>query len=269
MKKKHILYGASAAVLILIAVMITYLPQQANSQKGHSPVTAFVHGYKGTANSFAGMIGRFQHKDWGNKALVVYVTKHGNVKTYSLNNEKKKPRFIQVVFENNQANFSKSTLWLSKAMKVLKIKYHIDSINLVGHSMGGLVSLKYVEDYQDPSQYPVTNKLITIGSPFGGIYNEDYFQLYENTGAKDLRPDSRALELLQYNAAGIPGTLQVFSIGSTGDTVAVPESVQELREIVPERQLTEELIDNPGLGHSELHETELVDQWVYKFLGQE
>src|SRR5699024_5865304 len=130
-----------------------------------------------------------------------------------INNDKKKPRFVQVVFENNRANFSDSALWLSKAMRVLKIKYHIDSINLVGHSMGGLVSVKYIEDYHDPSQYPVTNKLITIGSPFGGIYDERYFQLYQNRGAIDLQPDSRALQLLQYNAAGIPGNLQVFSIG--------------------------------------------------------
>src|SRR5699024_6097434 len=113
----------------------------------------------------------------------------------------------------------------------------IDSINLVGHSMGGLVSVKYIEDYHDPSQYPVTNKLITIGSPFGGIYDERYFQLYQNRGAIDLQPDSRALQLLQYNAAGIPGNLQVFSIGSVGDTVAVPESVRKLREIIPDSQL--------------------------------
>lgn len=271
MKKKPILYGASVgvfALLILIAMIVTYLPQEANSQKEQQPVTAFVHGYKGTANSFAGMMSRFQRRNWGNKSLVVYVTKRGNVKTYSINNEKKKPRLVQVVFENNRAGFSNSALWLSKAMKVLKIKYHIETINLVGHSMGGLVSLKYVQDYQDPSLYPVTNKLITIGSPFGGIYNREYFQLYQNMDMKDLRPDSRALQLLQYNASGIPEDLQVFSIGSTGDSVAVPDSVQKLRNIVPERQLTEEMIDNRGLGHSELHENELVDQWVYQFLLQ-
>lgn len=269
MKKKCIWYSVSVVVLILTAMVVTYLPKKASSQKELSPVTAFVHGYKGTANSFAGMMSRFQHRGWGNKTLVCYVTDSGNVKTYSINNGTKKPQFIQVVFENNRASFSNSALWLSKAMKVLKIKYHIDSINLVGHSMGGLVSLKYVEDYQDPAQYPVTNKLIAIGSPFGGIYDEEYFQIHRDAGAHDLEPNSRALQLLQYNATSIPGNLQVFSIGSTGDPVAVPESVQELRNIVPDRQLTEELIENPNLGHSKLHENELVDQYIHTFLWQE
>lgn len=268
MKKKHIWYSALIAILILAAMWITNLPQKANSQK-EQPVTAFVHGYKGTANSFFGMMSRFQRRDWGTKALVVYITKHGNVKTYSVNNEKKKPQFVQVVFENNRANFSDTALWLSKAMRVLKIKYHINSINLVGHSMGGLVSLKYMEDYQISSQYPVTNKLVTIGSPFGGIYSEKYFQLDENKNANDLKSGSRALKLLQYNAAAIPGNLQVLSIGSTGDPVAIPESIQKIREIVPESQLTERYIENPRLGHSELHENETVDQWVHKFLQQE
>src|SRR5699024_2872005 len=113
LKKKHIWYSTLTVVFMVIALVTMYLPQSANSQKEDPPVTAFVHGYKGTANSFAGMLSRFERRGWGTKALVVYVTNHGNVKTYSINNNKKKPRFVQVVFENNRANFSDSALWLS------------------------------------------------------------------------------------------------------------------------------------------------------------
>ncbi|MEW9675186.1 alpha/beta fold hydrolase [Lentibacillus sp. L22] len=269
MKKKHIIYIVSAVLIVFIAAIGTYIPHRANSQHGLPPVTVFVHGYKGTANSFGGMLNRFERNDWGNKALICYVTRQGHVKTYSLNKEEKRPILVQVVFENNRASFEDTTRWLSKVMKQLKLKYHIHSVNLVGHSMGGIVSLKYLEEYQETSRYPVTNKLITIGSPFNGIYNRYYFQINHDAATTDLKPNSAALQLLRKNAVAIPDYINVLSISSTGDPVAVPESVGKLKTMIPQSRLTEKIIDNDYLGHSELHENTQVDQMIYSFLWQD
>ncbi|WP_234028463.1 alpha/beta fold hydrolase [Lentibacillus sp. Marseille-P4043] len=269
MRKKHILQIASIVMIIVLVLVITYLPKQANSQQNSSSVTVFVHGYKGTVNSFGGMLGRFERNDWGNKALIYHVSNTGDVNVYNLNKGKLEPVFIQVIFENNRASFEDTATWLSLVMHHLKETYQIDSVNLVGHSMGGLVSLKYVEEYQEKNLYPVTNKLITIGSPFDGIYSQHYFQLNHDAAANDLKPNSSALQRIQSNSQSIPKDLAVFSIGSTGDLVAVPESVQELRMMIPADQLTEVMIENDHLGHSELHENEQVDELIHSFLWQE
>ncbi|MEN1968448.1 alpha/beta hydrolase [Lentibacillus sp. N15] len=269
MKLKHIIYITSVVIIIFIAGLSIYLPNRASSEKGISPVTVFVHGYKGTANSFGGMLGRFERNDWGNKALLCYVTRSGHVKTYSLNNSKKKPIMVQVVFENNRASFDDTAAGLSNVMKGLKYKYHIHAVNLVGHSMGGLISVKYLEEYKDSTKYPVTHKLVTIGSPFDGIYNNYYFQINQDPAANDLKPGSPSLQLLETNAQAIPENIHALSIASTGDPVAVPESVDKLKNIIPESRLTQEVIQNDQLGHSELHENAQVDTMIHSFLWQE
>ncbi|WP_230856004.1 alpha/beta fold hydrolase [Virgibacillus dakarensis] len=269
MKKKRILQLTAIGILIVTATIITYMPRHASSQHSITPINVFVHGYKGTTNSFGGMLNRFERNNWGNKALIYYVTRHGDVKMYPLNKGSREPIFIQVIFENNRASFDDSATWLSEVMRHLKNTYHIDSVNLIGHSMGGLVSLKYIEEYQDPAEYPATNKLITIGSPFDGIYSQYYFQINRDPAATDLKPDSPALQLLRANRQAIPDHLAVLSIGSTGDMVAVPKSVHTLKEIVPANQLTEIMIENDNLGHSELHENRQVDKLIHSFLWQE
>lgn len=269
MKKKLLLQITSLAIIVSLAMLITYMPKRASSQRGIAPVTVFVHGYKGTANSFGGMLDRFERRDWGSKALVYYVSKNGNMQVYNVNQGKKKPKFVQVVFENNRANFDDSATWLSKVMNHLKERYHIDSVNLVGHSMGGLVSLKYTEEYQDKTQYPAIGKLVTIGSPFDGIYSQKYFQFNRDAAATDLKPDSPVLQLLKANGQAFPEDVAVLNIGSTGDLVAVPESVQTLRTIIPAHQITEKMIENGSLGHSDLHENDQVDKMIHSFLWQD
>lgn len=79
-------------------------------------------------------------------------------------------------------------------------------------------------------------------------------------------PESFALHLLRLNKDAIPNDLDVLSIGSTGDPVAQPESVDMIRNSVDETQLTYKMIDDHTLGHSALHEDARVDKMIYSFL---
>lgn len=246
--------------------LITYIPGKAKSQEETVPVTVFVHGYKGTYNSFGNMLNRFESNQWGNKALVYRVSSEGYVRAFNLNRGKTKPVFIQVIFEDNRASFNDGARWLSNVLSHLKQYYQINNVNLVGHSMGGLISVKYIEEYDDRSRYPVTDKLVTIGSPFDGIYNKTYFQYNRDEAATDLKPNSAALQLLRSTKEMIPSNLNVLNIGSTGDPIAVPESVKALRMIIPAEQMETVIIENDELGHSELHESRYVDQLIHSFL---
>lgn len=264
MNKKHIISITSFCIILLGLIAVLYVPSKANSEYSTAQPTVFVHGYKGTANSFGYLLDRFENKyNWGNKALVYKVSPRGKVHVYNLHKGRINPAFVQVIFENNRASIEDGAQWLSAVLDHMKKYYYIDTVNLVGHSMGGLVSVKYLESYQDDTKTKV-EKLITIGSPFGGIYAEEYFQIHRDAGATDLKPGSAALQLLKEGT--IPGDVDVLSIGSTGDTVAVPESVQSIRTIISRDQLQEIMIENDTLGHSALHENEEVDKIIHSFL---
>lgn len=246
-----------------------YTPKKASSDHSEIQPTVFLHGYKGTENSFGHMLKRFEKQyKWGNKALVYYVSAQGKVHVYNLSKGKENPVFIQVIFENNRASFNDSAAWLANVLQHMKENYQINSFNLVGHSMGGIVSLKYIQEYQDPATYPTVDKLITIGSPFDGIYKQSYFQVNQGAAATDLKPNSVALQILWENQKYFPENISVLSIGSTGDIVATPESVAFLRNIIPSDQLEEIMIEDISLGHSALHEDEQVDQYIHSFLWQ-
>lgn len=266
MKKKYIIKTAFFVLIVVGIAVIAYMPEQAKSQQ-NPPVTVFVHGYKGTYNSFGNMLERFEHDyNWGNKALIYRVSNTGNIRIYNMNKGKREPVFIQVIFANNRASFHDGAKWLARVLQHVKQQYQIDQVNIVGHSMGGLTSLKYIEEYQDDSLYPTTEKLITIGSPFDGIYNPTYFQINRDAAATDLKPNSAALQLLRSTKQTIPDDLEVLSIGSTGDPIARPKSVNALRMIIPEDQLQTVMIENKALGHSELHENVRVDHLIHSFL---
>ncbi|MFD1038295.1 alpha/beta fold hydrolase [Virgibacillus byunsanensis] len=272
MRRKHIIGLTTLCTIIICVLVMTNFPKETKSELeiNTSNPTVFVHGYKGTHNSFGSMLGRFEEEyKWGNKAIVYRISKQGDLRRYNLNKGKREPAFIQVIFEDNRANFIDTTQWLSKVMNDLRVAYHIDTVNLVGHSMGGIVALKYLEEYQHSERFPMMDKLITIGSPFDGIYSETYFQLNRDPATIDLRQDSSALQLLQKNKQSIPNRLRVLNIGSTGDLVATPQSVQALRTIIPSDQLEEVMIKNDDLGHSELHENKEVDYLIHKFLWQD
>lgn len=243
------------------------MPEKTESRGNPTPATVFVHGYKGTYNSFGNMLYRFEKQyEWGNKALIYRVSSDGDIRVFNLNKGKTEPVLIQVIFKNNHASFEDGAKWLSNVLHHMKQYYQIDHVNIVGHSMGGLISVKYIEEYQDEFLYPTTEKLVTIGSPFDGIYNQTYFQINRNAAATDLKQNSAALQLLRRAKQTIPDNLKVLSIGSTGDPIAMPKSVNALRMIIPADQLKTVIIQNNELGHSELHENKQVDQLIYSFL---
>lgn len=267
MKKQHIIAITTSCIILLGMITILYLPNKVSSGFHTKQPTLFVHGYKGTANSFDFMLDRFENEyHWGRKALVYYVASSGKIHVHNVNEGQGDPAFVQVIFENNRASLEDQSKWLAGVMTHLRKNYHVDNVNIVAHSMGGLVSVKYLESYQG-SQRPSVGKLVTIGSPFAGIFAEEYFKINRDAAATDLKPDSAALKLLHEN--DFPGEINVLSIGSAGDAIAVPESVQALRRIVPADRLQETMINNEDLGHSGLHEDKAVDRLIYSFLWKD
>lgn len=268
MTNKDILKITVPLLLFFGVIMLISTPNNAEPDHYEGEPTVFIHGYKGTANSFGSMLERFEKEyKWGNKGYIYFVAKDGQVIDFNLNKNNHNPIFVQVVLENNRASFADSTKWISNVLQHMKDNYQANTVNLVGHSMGGIIALKYTKDFAGQEGYPHVSKLITIGSPFDGIYSEAYFQIHKDPAAEDLKPDSLALQLLR--EGNFPSYTQVLNIGSTGDAVALPKSVQALRTIIPREQFREMIIQNEKLGHSAMHENEQVDKMIHSFLWQD
>ncbi|TYS18685.1 alpha/beta hydrolase [Rossellomorea vietnamensis] len=265
----------SVGALLLLTFSLTYITlksQVAESKESSSEVSAgiptvFVHGYKGTYNSFKTMLYRFEENKWGKRDLVVYVSADGEITWRgSLNSSSGLPPLVQIVFEKNKASISETSSRLQSVMKEMKIKFNAPQVNLVGHSMGGLVSTNYLEQTNGNSEYPETIKFAAIGSPFDGISKESYHRVNTGEALIDLRPDSDALKNLVKNRGQFPSQLQVLAIAGSGDQVVDIESAFAIGEIVPQNNLEKRLIEDEKIDHSGLHETEKVDKILKKFL---
>ena len=243
-----------------------------SSEKSLSAVerypTVFVHGYKGTYNSFKTMLDRFENQHgWGQKTLEIYVSEEGNV-SYNgmIPKNPSSPPLVQVIFENNRSSLDKQAIWLENAMKLLHQQFQVKNINIVGHSMGGLASTQYLENSYNKKLVPRTHKFITISTPFLGVTKESYDQI--NTGAAviDLKPQSRALKKLFLNRHTIPSGIQVLSIAGSGDDVVNVKSALGSEQLFEQNEYHSKIVYDPSISHSGLHETVKVDRHVGDFL---
>ncbi|WP_052504389.1 alpha/beta hydrolase [Rossellomorea aquimaris] len=269
---KH-LFLWSGIIFTLFTLYILF--RTTNVQSSEKPLTAeekyptvFVHGYKGTYNSFRTMLERFENQHgWGQKTLEIYVSEDGSV-VYkgSLSTNPTSPPLVQVIFEDNRASLEKQAIWLENAMKLLYHQFDVSNVNIVGHSMGGLASTKYILNTRDHSFVPKTHKFITIATPFLGVTKESYDQI--NTGAAviDLKPESHALKELFINRHLIPSHINVLSIAGSGDDVVNVPSAIGSQSLFEESRFQYKIVYDPSISHSGLHETIKVDRLVGDYL---
>ncbi|WP_239255743.1 alpha/beta hydrolase [Listeria ilorinensis] len=275
--RKKIIFSVLTVItsaILLIGWIFSYYEQQKQAKaKENILPTMFVHGYKGTANSFGHMLDRLGEQfDVNQAAMQIYVGKHGDLNIRgTLNPTMPGDSAIQVVFEDNRASLARQTVWLQDVMKYLREYEHIKSVNLVGHSMGGLAILSYLENTEQDANYPVPQKFIAIASPFRGIDQADYFQLQKDPAAHDLKSGSDALHALVKNKNKLPNNLQVLAIAgqktrTDSDGLVDVDSVFFLKEFFPKGNYQEKLITGPDVTHSGLHENTEVDYYVSQFL---
>lgn len=264
-------------IIFLIIGLVFFRPRMMDEKKlaaEQSPIvpTLFLHGYKGSERSFSTMLSRMENQQWGEKALVCRVSKNGRISLKGILPENTDNPFIQVIFENNRARISDQTKWLQSVMKILKDRYNVQEINLVGHSMGGLTLTSYLETTNGHEAYPKALKLVTIGSPFKGIDQENYFDRNYGAALEDLKVGSSALNLLRTNKDFFPSNLPVLSIVGvitdplTGDGLVSQESALANGNIVKYDQFKGIILKDPKATHFGLHEHKRVDQLIAEFL---
>ena len=137
-----------------------------DGRKDYYP-TIYVHGYMGTSSVYDYLLRDLKEEGIGQLELKISINKEGVLtSTYENFRSKRYLPFITLEFEDNTASLSKQTEWLSNAINEVKKRYGEDKVNIVAHSMGGVVAINYVTNsYLEGKDI---NKLVTMDSPILG-----------------------------------------------------------------------------------------------------
>jgi uncharacterized alpha/beta hydrolase family protein len=232
--------------------------------------TLFVHGYAGTKNSLGGMIKRLELQNDATKSLVITVKSDGTLDISGSYDKFSHNPLIQILFENNKSSMVNQTEWLEKVTKTLKSDYHINKINALGHSMGGVSLVNYVEQTGSDNRFPTLEKLVLIGAPLNGLEIGNAAYELSATGPKT---ESERYANFIKQKANIPKSLEVFNIAGdksdgTKSDGSVPVSSALSGKFIFSDILNyeEKLFTGSDAAHSQLHENPEVDAVVGDFL---
>lgn len=237
--------------------------------------TVFIHGYGGTVNSFGGMIQRLEKKGETKKELVITVEADSSLQVDGQLSQKKVNPSIQVLFAANKDNEWNQTEWIYAVLKYLK-QSGVDQVNIVGHSMGGVSSLRYLTTYGQPEDAPKIQKLIAIGAPFN-----DFTDTADDQTIDELLqngPSQQSSRYMDYSSgiANVPKMTNFLLLAGKSEEQATSDGTVPLTSALAiyallkahGNQVAEQIFTGQNAQHSQLHENSAVDKAVAKFLWQ-
>ena len=121
------------------------------------PVTLFFHGYGGTKHSMGGIIQRLCSRYQATHTLDLTVNTDGTIQTSGTFEQADKPVLINVLFADNKNNEWNQAEWIYQALQFVKAQYHVEKVNVVGHSMGGVSLFCFLETYQNQGELPTVS----------------------------------------------------------------------------------------------------------------
>lgn len=285
--KKIILSLLTLATLITLTACGNEQTKSATSEKAASSTkaepafvksatpTVYFHGYSGTINSFGGMIHRLQAKGLTKKEMIITVQPDGTLQTQGKLEKKKDNPSIQVLFADNQNNEWNQTDWIYDVMRYLK-KSGIEQINVVGHSMGGVSSLRYLVTYGQPQDAPKIKKMITIGSPFNDFNDTSGTQTIKQVLQNGPTPESSRYHDYAQNIDNVPKNISILMMGGQLNDQTFSDGTVPITSALGAYALLKEhgnpisyrIIKGEDAHHSQLHENPTVDRDVANFLWE-
>ncbi|CAK8053954.1 alpha/beta hydrolase [Eupransor demetentiae] len=283
MKKNKVLLSGFVALLVIVLAFfcIHSLKQNDEPQKEASvsgkTATVFFHGYGSSRNAEKSMAQYLVDHGYSNRRINVTVSKDGKVSMGRAISKNDKNPLVLVQFDDNtNTNFNESVKWTTEIMEQLK-KEGVDSVNLVGHSMGNQEIAYYLMKSDSVKQpLPIVKKQIAIAAPFNGVIvvgPESGSTLKSN--GEPSQPTilyQRILPLRDFYKRHKVAVLNIFgnSQGNpAGDTTVYNKSSKSLKYLVQSPSSYKEKLITGALGqHSKLHENSEVDAAMLDFLEQ-
>lgn len=140
-----------------------------NFINAHTP-TLFLHGTQGTLNSLSYLIDQAEDKGVTKDVIIAHVAKDGTVNLEGNMSEDAINPIIQIELEDNEnMDLNQNAKWIKHVLTTLQNKYHIQSFNFVGHSMGNTSFAQYMLNYGNDTSLPQLKKQVNISGPYNGV----------------------------------------------------------------------------------------------------
>ncbi len=125
----------------------------------------------------------------------------------------------------NVHDINRSAQIISERVETIRKRFDLDKINILGHSMGGLIGLQYIKRFGGADH---VRKLVTVGTPFGGarlataaMIAMPWFGLIAPS-TRQMQPQSQFLSEL--TAPPLPPGVRIACISAMHDAVVHPRA---------------------------------------------
>ncbi|PWK13518.1 alpha/beta hydrolase [Tumebacillus permanentifrigoris] len=254
------------------------LQENARRQGGTEGVPiVFMHGLEGSEETFKTMVDYF-----GGATMVYTWNSSGEIDGKKGDNRSTSHPVVQYVFEKGAMKFEDQTEAFSKITTQLQGDFSTNYMIVVGHSMGGIVTTKYIED---TGGIGVT-KFVTMGSPITGskvdqtvheklLTTPPLYALVRGIevflpAVDELRAGSKPIQDMYDNRGQFNPNTEVLSVAGLkygvklGDSVVTEDSAFALKEFARAGNYTG--VMHPEDDHSGLHEDPMAIQDVLNFI---
>ena len=238
------------------------------------PVTLFFHGYGGTKHSMGGMIQRLSSRYQATHTLDLTVNTDGTIQRSGTFEQADKPVLINVLFADNKNNEWNQAEWIYQALQFVKTQYHVEKVNVVGHSMGGVSLFRFLETYQNQGELPTVEHFISIAAPLNEFLDTSNEQSVDGLLQQGPTQISPRYQDFQNNIANFPKNVQVslfagqLSASDLSDGTVPLTSALAVNQLLSSQQIPVETFVFKGVlaQHSALHANPKVDKRIVEIL---
>lgn len=238
------------------------------------PVTLFFHGYGGTKHSMGGMIQRLSSRYQATHTLDLIVNTDGTIQTSGTFEQADKPVLINVLFADNKNNEWNQAEWIYQSLQFVKAQYHVEKVNVVGHSMGGVSLFRFLETYQNQGELPTVEHFISIAAPLNEFLDTSNEQSVDGLLQQGPTQISPRYQDFQNNIANFPKNVQVslfagqLSASDLSDGTVPLTSALAVNQLLSSQQIPVETFVFKGVlaQHSALHANPKVDKRIAEIL---
>ncbi|HLQ87413.1 MAG TPA: alpha/beta fold hydrolase [Enterococcus sp.] len=238
------------------------------------PVTLFFHGYGGTKHSMGGMIQRLSSRYQATHTLDLTVNTDGTIQTSGTFEQADKPVLINVLFADNKNNEWNQAEWIYQSLQFVKAQYHVEKVNVVGHSMGGVSLFRFLETYQNQGELPTVEHFISIAAPLNEFLDTSNEQSVDGLLQQGPTQISPRYQDFQNNIANFPKNVQVslfagqLSASDLSDGTVPLTSALAVNQLLSSQQIPVKTFVFKGVlaQHSALHANPKVDKRIAEIL---
>lgn len=282
--KKSSVFSTVAIIAVLAAIIggAIYHTQKNNRFVHSTTATLFFHGGGSSYRAETGMVNAAKRAGVTNTVIRAdvanngKVTLHGNMHRGAIN------PIVEVNYENNrQLDFNKHGEYATNVAKMLKKRYNVTKINMVGHSLGNISIIYYMLQNGQKKDMPKLVKQVDIAGHFGGLTFSGLpaaitqpAGMTLNSQGKPNHMNATYKQMTKARQAYPKGQVAVLNIyGDIGDHTdgrVTNASSRSLQYLVASRakSYTELKVTGKNAQHSKLHDNKQVDKALIKFLWQ-